>query len=334
MATALTYTTDELVARVRRTLQLRDVNLKLTPTEILQLCDEEIQQSLFPSLMRVREDYAVSRVTMQLTAALGYYRVPAPASSSTIDHIDIVQFSGSTIIGSWPLPRVEVPDVAGYVGTTDGRPQAFVIFGDSIQLLPAPDANAAANYALYVFYEARPSRLCPVVDCIKVASVALDAAPFTIAVTVDGVTGPDGLLVGDAVDIVPGTPPLGAFMVNGTIAGLPALTIFTGYYTFTPAAQLVAQITAGSYVTRTGLTCVFPLPDAWWSTAVAACSASVARVSGDPESYGVLRSEADASIQRLVALQSNRVRKQPHHILDRGSPQRRNARGWGRRGGL
>jgi hypothetical protein len=88
------------------------------------------------------------------------------------------------------------------------------------------------------------------------------------------------------------------------------------------------------YIVPTGTTCVFPLPDAWWSAAILACSASVARIIGDGEQAATLRDEANAAIARLVAFQSSRVRKQPHVMMDRGSPNRRNRGGGPWRGGI
>lgn len=330
------YSVDELVRRVRRTLQLRSNNAKLTELEIVQVCDEEIQQNLFPMLMRVREDYQVERSFIALTNAVGAYRVPAGASSTTIDHIDIVEFSGATVLGARMLDRLETPAIADFTGAPNGMPAGWVLMGDTIQLLPTPDATTASTRGLSVYYDGRPSQLVLSSDCLQVVSCAVDTDPNLLAIEVDGTIGTMGLADGDAIDIVPAKPPMMPFIRNATlsdISGDPTLLIFPGY-TVT-AAALAPQIAVGSWITPPGQTNIFPLPDAWWSASVLACAASAAMQVSDAEAHGSLRGESIASIERLVALQSSRVRKQPHATFNRNSPMRRTGRvaAWSRYNG-
>lgn len=322
MTVTLDYTTDELARRVRRTLQLRTVNLKLTEAEILQICDEEIQHSLFPSLMRVREDYQSTSTVVLMTAGVGVYRLPQNAASSTIDHIDLVQLVGGSPVGAYRLPRLEVPSIAEFVGSTNATPRAYVLQGDTINLLPTPNVGTGSSgFVLSITHEIRPSRLVAVSSCSLVDSTAINGSNLDVTLAAPIAS---TMANGDPVDIVPGAPPLQTILASGTIldtTGDPVISVFSGYSLTVTLAQ--ALIPAGSYMVPSGFTCVFPLPDAWWSASVLSCSASVARVTGNSEQSAMLRAEADAAIMRLIAFQSSRVRKQPHAVFDRSSPQRR-----------
>ncbi len=322
---ASAFTVDELVLRVRRTLQLRGNNAKLTKDEIIQICDEEIQQNLFPQLMRVREDYQVSRIVQLLTPGQSTYRIPARAASSTIDHIDLVQITGATPVAAHMLSRVETPNIAAFTSSPAGQPKAYALFGDTLQILPAPDTNAAGMYVLLIYYEGRPARLVPTSDCLQIISCVVSGInPSDLTIKINGTIASMNL-PSPEIDLVPGSPPLMPFITDATlvdVTGDPVLEVFPGYST--AAALIASSIVPGSWMTPPGQTCVFPLPDAWWSTAVLACSASVAMAVGDPDMHAVLRAESDASIERLIAFQSSRVRKQPHALFNRQSPMRRN----------
>jgi hypothetical protein len=332
---ALDFTTDALVDRVRRTLQLLEDNGKLTEAEILQVCDEEIQQNLFPSLLVVREDYQVASSTVLLSSGIAQYRLPIAAASSTLDHVNVVRLDGTTPDAQWELDRIETPELTRFTGATQGVPRVYAVVGDVIHVAPTPDSTTASGYVLNVYHERRPSQLCAVSECALILSVA-DATP-SVEATIDGSIATTAITTNTVVDIVPAGPPLGPYVISAIVTDItndPVITMFPGYSM--SATQLVFQMGQGGmgYIVPTGTTCVFPLPDAWWSAAILACSASVARIIGDGEQAATLRDEANAAIARLVAFQSSRVRKQPHVMMDRGSPNRRNRGGGPWRGGI
>jgi hypothetical protein len=322
---AVDYTVDTLVSRVKRTLQLRGNNAKLTTAELVQVCDEEIQQNLFPQLMTVREDFQVSRIVQTLIEGAGEYRTPHAAAASTIDHIDVATISGGAVTAARLLPRVETPDLALWAEATPGQPRAYALLGDTIQLLPAPDATTASTYALVIYHDTRPSNLILTnANCLVVVSSEVspnDPADLQIVVEDVGIYGD-----GDVLDVVPNVPPLMPFVMNAEVTfsdGVQTLDIAPGY--FKTSAGLAAVVGAGAYMTPPGQTCVFPLPDAWWSVAIDASAARAAMITGDPQNHTALRGESNAAIERLINLLSSRVRKQPHATFNRASPMRRGA---------
>jgi hypothetical protein len=338
---SLLYSTDELIARVKRTLQLRTTagggNLKLSDAQLLQICDEEIQQNLFPRLLSVREDLQEWRTPMAFTAGIGVYRVPFEAASSTFDHIELIQLNGATKIAQWRIPRVPVPDGAAFTGigtgnTSTGAPRCYSVVGDQITFYPTPIDTTVTNFVAVIFHEMRPPRLCLTADTSTVISFV--QAGSNISATVNAV--PASWVATTPVDIVPSQPPFMPLMTNGTVYSIALLVvdIFPGYVTLTPAATVASLMTGTEYpiIVPRGYTNIFPLPDSWFSAAVLACSATVAINLGDNTAYEILRPEADGAIDRLVAFMSNRIRKEPQTIFDISSPMRRRGAipgGWG-----
>ncbi len=325
---AITYTTSDLLSRVRRTCQLRAVNNKLTDAQLLEVCDEEIQQNLYPQLMTCRDDYQMTKTVQILTAGIIRYRVPFEASSTRIDRVSLVRLSANVPTAEVPLDRLSAPEMMRFTGATAGIPVAYAIIGDDIVVGPAPAASTPASYALFIHHEYRPPRLTELTACRAITSGA-DASPYVSLVLSSTIVG-TGLVNNSRVDVVPAAPPFMPFVTGAeivSIAGDPTITISPSYAV--SVAQLVAQLisvsTTGSYLVPRGSTCVWPLPDAWWSAGILACSASVARTTGGStnEQAGSLRADADAAIARCVQLQTSRVRKQPQKIFDRTSPIRR-----------
>lgn len=331
---ALDFSVESLIARVRRTCQLDVDNAKLSTDDILQICDEEIQQNLYPRLMNGSpEDYQQMVSAFPLTANVDSYRMPTRCSASTIHHIDRYQISGDVAVNALELSRIAVSRIAAFVGNnTPGVPQAYCVQGDVLRMLPAPDSFGATNFVMLVWHPFRPARLILSTSCATI-SAAVVTSQYVITATCS--TLPGNLTNSTPIDIVPAQPPLMPYLIDGQIistAGAPSITLFPGYVQ--TSTNVVAQINAQGVDARlvpAGFTCIFPLPDLWFSAAVLACSASVCRILGDTVGMETNQVAADAAIARLVLNQQNRVRDQPLPVFNRQSYLRRNGRsGYGR----
>ena len=330
---ALDYTVDTMVARIRRNLQLRTNNQKLTTAEIVELADECIQSDLFPALMQDRNDYASASAVVQLVSGTSAYRTPGAANSNTIMQVQVIELDAArTRQRQWDLRRITIGDLAMFTGMDGTIPAAYAIAGDTIEVRPIPDASMAATYVLLVHYETRPSRLCLAAECGLIDAVT-DTAP-TLDLTLHSVLSATGMVTGSIVDIVPGVPPLGPYITGSVIVDTtndPVITVANGYVI--TSTQLAAQIVPGGYLVPNGTTCVFPMPEAWWPICILAASSACAAALGDDGSavkYGTL---ADAKKALVLQAQANRVRKQPLPAFNRNSPLRSGARSrW--RGGL
>lgn len=333
----ISFTTADLLSRVRNLCQLRTDNGKVTATEILAICDEEIQSNLFPALMRVRDDYAVTSQISTFLAGVTNYRLPFGCSSEAITHVDVAEYtataSGYTINRSWQLNRVTVGQLAGYADDTSSVPTAYAIIGDAIEVRPIPTTTTVYAYVLVIHYEGRPSRLIIDTSCRIVSTVVAGTGALTITLT--SAIAPTGAGLGSVLDIVPAVPPLGPFVTNTTITSIasdPIITVgISAAGAATSTTQLAAQIVAGSYVTPRGFTCVFPMPEAWWPVLIYAGAAAVCATMGDDGAAVKFTAIAEQRKALVLSMQQNRVRKQPLPAFNRHSPLRvgrGQARGW------
>ena len=334
---AVSYTTDNLVARIRRTTQLSDDNLKLSTSDIMEIADESIQSRLWPTLRSTIEEYATTHAYVSFppesTSEVGssIQRLPARASGSTIVAVYQV-ISGGTVR---PVPRFDITETqrfgdAAYGGQRLGqRPLAYALTGDFIRIIPA----ASEEVTLRVLYERRPSRLAAVSECAEVSGVDVGTS------TIEVVSIPTAFDAPERLDIVKASQQATDPIVDDVLLTLitPTTTIevdMTG--TGMTIDELALQASSGDYVCKSGYTCVFPLPDIWYPVCVMAAASDVLMQAGYVDESGALMPAVERMVAQAQNHSSSRVRKQPKAIFDRDSPLRTGGRtfgGWGWNGG-
>lgn len=330
----LSYTVDDLVSRVRRAAQLSSTNEKLTTDQIVAIADEEIQNVLWPALRSTAEDYGTTYTDVTVpyypsasdpAGISGTVRIPSRAYSSTISAVYYVNAPGQLV----ELAHVELSTLYQRGSATATNPSAYVLRDDLIVLVPTP----AANVTIRVFYERRPSRLvltsaaAPIVPCTggtqgpnmfsPVGSATLPTGAYTTYDVVSRLPQLGPLMPDVSVTVVAAGPPAEWRFYLATTndlatTGIPTLPSPAGGTITSPAA----------YLCSAGETCVFPLPDAWWSAAVTQVAMRVCIEIGDTEVAAALEAQSAQRLGALVALQSNRARKQGRAVFDSGSPLR------------
>lgn len=327
------YTTTEIVSRIRRTAQLAVQNKKLTDAQILEIADEAIQSTLWPMLRSSAEEYAMSETYLTITpgASAPYpdsVRLPSRASSSTIH---LVSLSQPGWVGDHIVPRFDVAAQIAYGnGVMNNQiagayPGGWVMFGDRIRVMPA----LTQTTILRVVYERRPSRLTAVANCAAIESWDSGTGEFVT----DGV--PDAFTVDMSVDIVrhaqQATDPI-VDDASVTAISDPNVTLDFGDTT-TGATTVYATLSPGDFICEAGFTCVFPLPDVWWPVAIARASADALIQCGYSSEAAVQESAFARGLEAAQLHSANRVRRQPQKMFDRGSTLRTPYVGW-RRGGM
>jgi hypothetical protein len=321
---AITFTTDDLLARIRALCQLRTDNQKVSTNEILALCDEEIQTNLFPALMSVRDDYAAAVTYQAFTSEITGYRLPFGVASETVTSIELGVISGTTIGSQYQLRRVTIGELSAWAGKTGELPQVYAILGDSIEVRPTPESTTPSACIMVINYELRPARLTTVSAC-RVINSASYPGGTTIDVTLGSTIAGTGLASDSPVNLVPGAPPLGPFAVRCTVQSIvndPVISVNIGFTSAVATDRLTDDIVAGSYLTPHGLTCVFPMPEAWWPVLIYAGASAVCASIGDDTPALKFATIAEQKKAAVVAMQQNRVRKQPLPAFNRNSPLR------------
>lgn len=326
-----------MVERIRRTTQMSAQNLKLSNADVLQIADESIQTRLWPALRAACEDYAVTHIRMTFPEVTtdapnsAFQRLPRRASGSTI----VAVYVEDAANGVYPLSRLDISEAQRWAnyGTNpprSNRPGYYALTGDFIRILPAP--SAAVN--LRVLYERRPSRLVFPED----AGLVVSTDSVASQIVVDAV--PAAFDAPSLLDLVrasqQATDPICDDVSLDLITPPDTLDVsFTDC--IITSDEAFAQLSAGDYVCQAGETCVFPLPDLWFSVCIQQAAADCLDQAGYAERAASFAAVAEAKVQLAVQHSSKRVRKHPKEIFDRSSPLRRAPWGtygaWGGWGG-
>jgi hypothetical protein len=321
---AITFTTTDLLARIRAMCQLRTDNQKVSSNEILALCDEEIQTNLFPALMSVRDDYAAAVTYQTFTDTITGYRLPFGVASETVTAVELGIISGTTLSSQYQLRRVTIGELSAWTGVEGDRPQVYALMGDTIEVRPTPGPTTSSVAIMVIHYELRPARLIDIASCRVINSAAYPGGT-TIDVTLGSTIVGTGLASDSPVNLVPGVPPLGPFATRCTIQSIvadPVISVNIGFSSAAATARLTTDIVAGSYLTPHGSTCVFPMPEAWWPVLIYAGASAVCASIGDDTPALKFATIAEQKKAAVLAMQQNRVRKQPLPAFNKNSPLR------------
>lgn len=210
----MVWTSDDLVTAVNEMGDFADG--KFSTATILRAADGVILARATPLMRAVREDYAVKVLDYTVSAGTAEYRIPERASYGALRDVTYIDSNDNET----SLPRFDGSDRTGIVRSTtlQGFPQAYVLEGDKVVLLPIPNETATLRMRYYL----RPSRLVSVASC-----GVIDASATSAAYTVDVATVPSGFPAtsGQAYfDIVQGRPNFDALVIQkgGTRSSSPS----------------------------------------------------------------------------------------------------------------
>lgn len=331
----VSYTVDELVARVQRAAQITTDNPKLPTADIVNIADEEIQTILWPLLRSTAEDYGVEKMKLTVPyvnpatdplGLAGSARLPPYASSSTI--VSVFYLDSNAV--PYELPRWDLQDSPWSPQVTVQNPAAYALRGDTLVLCPPP--NQATD--ILVMFEARPNRL------VLVAQGGSFSVPSGQPLDAwdPGPSAPTGA----RIDLIAAQPPLGVIarylkttgaggppppyptLYSSTIGDLSASGFAYDASTHDTTAGLTQPV---GYWCVSGTTCVFPLPDAWWPLAINQITLRACVEIGDANGAATLAPLIEERKRLVLAHSDNRARKQPKILFDGRSPLR--GRAWG-----
>lgn len=287
----MAWTTDALLAAVKRKVQSPSAGFQLTDAEVLEIAFEATTKTFVPAIRGVREDFFTTSETITLTNGVTSYRLPKRASSTTIKQVLVVQTSTGY---SAPVPRQPASRAWVASGRNTPTPWAYVIEGAQLRLLGAP--SNASQYSLRVYYQRRPSRYVLTAD----ASVVQSVTPTTIVLTAP----PAWWSSGEQLDVMSPEPEADLLMQD------VAVTLVGSTFTITDATS-TSQVSAGDYVSQADTTPVVLLPDAFMHSLIDATAAECMRSIGDYASQASLEANVAADIEGLLSSISTRAEAQP-----------------------
>ncbi len=333
----MAWTTDDLVAAIKRRAQIPDANGSLTDADILELADEELQTTLVPMLTTAVEYYFVKQTDFALVANQSHYRIPPQVQAGTLTDVVLLDQNGEELVS---IPQLPLADLASASFSANwGSPGSLQFCLQADQLILVPKQNAS-GYSVRLRYIRRLNRLTLVENCGKVTTVTADnPAPGRTLFTLDTV--PTAFSTASTkYDFVQEVPNFDIWSESVSLANVVSGAAGTfdvdadsipDQYTEALAA---AASTDGAMI-QTGYwcpeqsTCVVPIPDVLHPLLVGLGAAQVLRTLGDFQGSAIEAENAQKKMTRLAATFEPRTRARGMKIMSDSHPLRANRnRGW------
>lgn len=310
---------DELITEVRARAFLEDAHHDYTAARIL-LELNSINSTLFPQMIvNARAGYYLDSVIGSTTAGRARYRIPGRAIVGTLEKVEIAD-SGGIFRALTEVTPFTAGQLEGNFNNPDrGTPRRYVVEGDQIHLLPAPDGV----YSLRMRYYRRPNRLVSqqsstlnsgvvrgqvTVVNTSTRAVTVSVVPFDMEAVAGGIITPAAITsANQRLDIIhaDGWHELAMTGATQTLAG----SVFT-----LGGTDDMSEIEVGDWVRAAEQTDWPQLPDDFHATLVDATSIEILTSMGQAEDGAALSQRMGSDLQRFRALLAPRVKDSPRII--------------------
>lgn len=206
------YLTEDLVSSVKRRSLAPSSQKTFQDTDIISLANEELQLSLVPDIISVREDYFLRSKDISLVSGLNHYPLPERAAGNAIKDVFFVNGSEKRELNKRELRHVSLSD-------NTGEPSTYCFEGDEILLDSVPSSSSGS---LRVWFFERPNQLIESSSCSKITSVASLAGTTTFTVNTDLSA---SLAVGSKIDLLNAQSPFLLWARDVTVTAITSSTI-------------------------------------------------------------------------------------------------------------
>jgi len=282
------YTTDTLVATIKRRGSIPSSQQLFTDEDIIALANDEMETTLVPQLMKVQEGYFLG--VTDLTIQNGYVEIPEDAVGQKIHNVSLVD--GDTTI---PLTRFSIKNAEEALDLTG---TGYYILGNRIII----KFNNTASAIVRIYYPRRPLQLVSMSNAGKVVNVNTLTNEITLSFV------PTDWQISDTLNIIRGKQPFNT-VIEATITNLSAPTI---------ELDSVEGIQVGDYVALDGFSPIPQLPVEAHKILAQATVVKVLEAMGDREGMAAASTRLMQNMTDLLTLITPRIDDSPKRIISRG----------------
>ena len=285
----MAYTTSNLISAVERRSFSPANSETFSQAEILAIASEELQSTIIPALINLREDFLVITETTSITANTSEYAIPTRAYSGLIREVKLTR--GNQIKD---LYRMESDQITT---TRTGIPEAFYLKGNNIVLYPTP---GSADHSLRVDYFLTPQ------DLVLPSATAIITAINTSTNVVSFSSIPDTFTTGASHDFIKANGEHVVISVDNTN------TLVSG--TDITFSSLPSDLAVGDYVSLAGENSLISLPVNMRNVLAQMTAARLLiaqSAEGARESYQI----AEKMLQDAIKVLNPRVQGAVRHLL-------------------
>lgn len=297
MANQLNY--DDLVTSIKRSISVPDNQARYTDADLIAFANEEIQMTILPEIMRLREDYLVYREDITIVANQAEYQIPRRAVGRGLRDLQIFDDTSGTEKRN--LPLISLQD--SHLYTQAGDPIGYRLENDKIVLMPAP---SAAGGKLEVAFLLSPSKVTPITQSYKITNINTVSGVVTVASTIDATL--PSTQIFDFVSSREASVPIKLSVDPSSFGG----TTFTF-----AAADLPSDLAVNDYVTIEGESPFVSLPQEVHQVVSAAVTCRILEGLGDYEALRYADDRRNRAMRAMKESLAPRNLGEQRKIIDR-----------------
>lgn len=150
------YTSEQLIASVKRRINIPTNQNTFTDSDILEFADEEMALGLVPAILTLHEDYLLFSDDVPMVQNQSEYVIPYRAVGNKLYDMQFIDTNNAIL----PMSRTTVSDEPNYNGFyTVNTTYAYDIMNNKIRLLPT--VSGLTTGSLRFIYYIKPSSLVP-----------------------------------------------------------------------------------------------------------------------------------------------------------------------------
>lgn len=286
-------TTNALIPAIKRRAMLPTTQSTYQTADFLAVLNSELQSTLVPLLMSVREEYFVADSDTAMVVGQSAYDIPSAAIGGDLRQVLAVNVQTAL---TRPLVRFE-PEQVVSLPPGNGRPYGYVVKDEQVILYPPPQ-DTQEN--LRLSYHRRPNTLIDVSGAAVVASASGSNITCTTAP-------PFSISGGTAMDFVRAVPQFKAVgVVGGTVGG--------SVVTLANSGTLPTNFTAGDYLCQSGQSPVAQIPVELHPLLVLRAVCVVAEGLGDQQLLETAHAELAEKQRLALVLIANRTKGEQRKV--------------------
>lgn len=307
----------ELIASVKRRASIPDSQIDLNNQDILDICNEELMDSVVPQILQFHEEFFTYIKDMTLVANQSTYKIPYRAIGRKIRDLKYRDNTDDT--GTlYNMTRILPEDRAYFKGGFTPY-KAYYFQGDEIVVIPSVGPTPVGE--LVVDFFMRPNKIVLESRCSVITAINTS----TGVITVDAI--PTNLLTGeiDFVEVHPGHRLLGYDIIPTNVDALNLR------FTVSTSTDGLTKLAVGDYICSAGESPVAQIPSELQSLlaerGAARCLASL----GHQENLEASNQKIAELEQKSGSLIDNRSDGQPIKLNNVGGLLRQSKisrRGW------
>lgn len=289
------YTTVDLIKSIKRRASIPTQQQLFADIDFVELANDELDSSIVPLLMRVREEYFVEYKDYQI--GLGYkFEIPFNAIGLKLRSVCIVVNVGTTSEQIISLPRFDLETIGsnnkGLYSLTNNSPGVTGFYLEDNSVVLYPQVNSYTNGVLRLYFLKRPLKLTVITNSGMIKSINTGTKEIVLSSV------PSDWVVGSVLNAVSQVPGFKTTNSKITITSLsnPTVTLDT-----------VEGLGVGDYITLQGYSVIPQIPVEAQKVLAQSTVVKCLEALGDREGMKVAEAKLEQNKQDMLVLISPRV---------------------------